>query len=456
LIFPNFAHFITITGAGRLLQHSLAFHPAVEILGFVISGLTQSTFMIEFERFTLDNGLRVVVHRDTSTPIVAMNILYNVGSRDEHPDRTGFAHLFEHLMFGGSVNIPRYDEPLERVGGENNAFTNNDFTNYYLTVPVHNLETAFWLESDRMLNLAFSKKSFDVQRNVVVEEFRQNYLNQPYGDAWLLLRPLAYKVHPYKWATIGKDPSHIEQASMAEVRDFYEKYYNPCNAIMVFAGNIETNAIRALAEKWFGVINKGAEYRRSLPVEPEQTEARALTVNRDVPYDAIYKAWHMCSRSDKGFYATDLISDLLSAGQSGRLNQQLVKNQRLFSEINAFISGDTEAGIFVITGKLIKGVAMPDAEIALQIEIDKICNSDIQEVELQKVKNRVEAMMEFSEMRVLEKAMNLAYYELLGDAGQVNDIVQRYASVTANDITIEANKIFRHENCSTLYYFANK
>lgn len=411
--------------------------------------------MIEFDRFTLDNGLRVIVHHDSSTPIVAMNIIYNVGSRDEHPDRTGFAHLFEHLMFGGSVNIPRFDEPLERVGGENNAFTNNDFTNYYLTVPGHNLETAFWLESDRMLDLAFSTKSFDVQRNVVVEEFRQNYLNQPYGDAWLLLRPLAYKVHPYQWATIGKDPGHIEEAEMEEVRAFYSKYYNPCNAILVLAGNVNTAEMKVLCEKWFGVIRKGSMYHRNLPPEPVQTEARSLTVNRDVPYDAIYKAWHMCGRLNDGFYATDLISDILSAGQSGRLYQQLVKNLRLFSDINAFISGDIEAGLFVITGKLLKGVTMAEAEAALQIEIDKICTSLTGENELQKVKNRVEAIMAFGEMRVLDKAMNLAYYELLGDARLVNEIVSKYAGVTAAELLTQAKEMFRPENCSSLYYYAN-
>ncbi len=410
--------------------------------------------MIEFDRFTLDNGLRVIVHHDNSTPIVAMNILYNVGSRDEHPERTGFAHLFEHLMFGGSENIPRYDEPLERVGGENNAFTNNDFTNYYLTLPGHNLETAFWLESDRMLNLAFSTKSFDVQRSVVVEEFRQNYLNQPYGDAWLLLRPLAYKYHPYRWATIGIDPSHIEQAGMDEVRDFYKRFYNPCNAILVIAGNVKTDEIRVLTEKWFGVIDKGEVNRRKLPAEPQQTESRSLTVERDVPFDALYKAWHMCSRAEEGFFATDLISDILSAGQSGRLNQQLVKNQRLFSDISAFISGDIEAGLFVVTGKLMKGITMEQAEKALQVEIDKICTQEIEEEELQKVKNRVEAMMEFSEMRVLDKAMNLAYYELLGDAGQVNDLIMKYACVKASEVTAEAKRIFRPENSSTLYYIA--
>jgi predicted Zn-dependent peptidase len=358
-------------------------------------------------------------------------------------------------MFGGSVHIPRYDEPLERVGGENNAFTNNDFTNYYLTVPGHNLETAFWLESDRMLNLAFSTKSFDVQRNVVIEEFRQNYLNQPYGDAWLLLRPLAYKVHPYKWATIGIDPSHIENASMEEVREFYECFYNPCNAIMVIAGNVEMAEIKALSEKWFGSIKKGNVYHRNLPVEPVQTEARTLTVNRDVPFDAIYKAWHICGRLEDGFFATDLISDILSAGQSGRLNQQLVKKLRLFSDISAFISGDIEPGLFVITGKLMKGVSMAEAEAAIQAEIDAICNKHVEEAELQKVKNRMEAMMAFSEMRVLDKAMNLAYYELLGDAGWVNTLVQKYSSVTVSDIMTEAKKFFRPENCSTLYYSAN-
>ena len=410
--------------------------------------------MIEFDRFTLENGLRVIVHHDASTPIVAMNIIYNVGSRDEHPDRTGFAHLFEHLMFGGSKNIPRYDEPLERVGGENNAFTNNDFTNYYLTVPGHNLETAFWLESDRMLDLAFSTKSFDVQRDVVVEEFRQNYLNQPYGDAWLLLRPLAYKVHPYQWATIGKDPAHIEQAGMHEVKEFYKQYYNPCNAILVIAGNVTTDHIRQLSEKWLGPITNGSNYNRNLPVEPAQTEARSLTVHRDVPYDAIYKAWHMGGRSEQSFYASDLVSDILSAGQSGRLNQQLVKNLRLFSDISAFISGDIDAGLFVITGKLMKGVSLEDAEKALQHEIDNICRQGVEESELQKVKNRVEAIIEFSEMRVLDKAMNLAYYELLGDANLANSLIDRYTEVTVNEILAAARQIFRPENCSTLHYVA--
>jgi predicted Zn-dependent peptidase len=293
-----------------------------------------------------------------------------------------------------------------------------------------------------------------VQRNVVVEEFNQNYLNQPYGDAWLLLRPLAYKVHPYRWATIGIDPSHIEQASMDEVREFYKKFYNPCNAIMVIAGNVELSEVKKLSEKWFAPIPMEIRYERNLPAEPKQTSARTMTVYRDVPYDSIYKAWHMCNRSDNGFYAADLISDILSAGQSGRLNQHLVKNRQLFSDISAFVSGDIDAGLFVITGKIIKGVSVEAAELALQHEIDLICNHAVDEDELQKVKNRVEAVIEFSEMRVLDKAMNLAYYELLGDANQANELVNRYASVTTDDVIAEAKKIFKTENCSSLYYYA--
>lgn len=412
--------------------------------------------MISYDRFTLSNGLRVLVHHDNSTPIVAMNILYDVGSRDEQPDRTGFAHLFEHLMFGGSENIPKYDEPLERVGGENNAFTNSDITNYYLTLPVQNLETGFWLESDRMAALAFSPKSLDVQRSVVVEEFKQNYLNQPYGDAWLLLRPLAYKVHPYQWATIGKDISHIEEAGMDEVKAFYHKHYNPGNAILTIAGDVETEKVKELAEKWFGSINKEHLFKRSISGEPPQTEARKLTVERDVPSDAIYKVFHMCERRNKDYYASDLISDILSGGHSARLFKELIKKRQLFSDLNAYITGDIDTGLFVITGRLIKGVAMADAEKAIDEQIKKICTTLVEAKELQKVKNRVESSLLFSEQSVLDKAMNLAYYEWLGDASLANTTIEKYAVVTAGDLLEQANKIFREENSSTLYYYSTQ
>lgn len=407
--------------------------------------------MITYDKFTLSNGLRVLVHHDASTPIVAMNLIYDVGSRDEDENRSGFAHLFEHLMFGGSKHIPRYDEPLERVGGENNAFTNSDYTNYYLTIPGHNLETAFWLESDRMLDLAFSEKSLEVQREVVVEEFNQNYLNQPYGDAWLQLRPLAYKQHPYRWATIGIEPRHIEEASMDDVRSFYRRFYNPCNAIMVLAGNVSTEEIKNLSEKWFGPIPAGQPYHRNLGREPQQTEARFLKLKRNVPYDALYKAWHMCGRNDNEFLATDLLSDILSAGQSGRLYQRLVKELQLFSDLSAYITGDIDPGLFVITGKLMKGKGFEEAEKAIEEEIEKLRNELVTERELQKVKNRMEAMLEFNEMRVLDKAMNLAYYELLGDAGTINTLLDSYRQVSAHEMQSAARTVFTTVNCSTLY-----
>jgi predicted Zn-dependent peptidase len=275
--------------------------------------------MIQFEKFTLDNNLRVIVHQDKSTPLACLNILYDVGARDEDENKTGFAHLFEHLMFGGSINIPSFDEPLQMVGGENNAFTTNDLTNYYCTVPAENIETMFWLESDRMLSLAFTDKSLEVQRSVVIEEFKQRYLNQPYGDVWLILRPLVYEKHPYKWATIGKEISHIENATMDDVKAFFKKHYNPSNSIMVVAGNVDVDQVKQLAKKWFGPIPAARKPVRNLPVEPKQTKPRRLTVERDVPASAIYKVYHMCARADEEYHTVDIISDILSRGNSSRL-----------------------------------------------------------------------------------------------------------------------------------------
>ena len=412
--------------------------------------------MIQFDKFVLDNGLRVIVHKDTSTPIVAMNILYDVGARDEDPDKTGFAHLFEHLMFGGSVNIPKYDEPLENAGGENNAFTSNDVTNYYLTLPKQNIETAFWLESDRMFQLAFSEKSLEVQRSVVSEEFRQTHLNQPYGDVWLLLRPLAYKVHPYQWPTIGKKIEHITDARMEDVKAFYAKFYNPDNAILVIAGDVEIQEIRQLTEKWFGSIENRGVNNRLLPVEPPQEKARFLEVERDVPLDAVYKVWHMCSRTDPEYYATDLLSDLLGNGNSSRLYVELVKKQKLFSEIQAYIMGSMDKGLFVVSGKLLNDVDIKNGEAALNAEIEKIRNISIEEKELQKVKNKVESSLMFSEMNVLDKAMNLAFAELTGDAGEVNREAEKYQAVTAGNILETAEQVLRPENCSTLFYRGEK
>ena len=411
--------------------------------------------MVLFDRFTLDNGLKVLVHEDPTTPMAVVNILYDVGARDEDPDKTGFAHLFEHLMFGGSVNIPTYDEPLQRVGGENNAFTSNDITNYYITLPAVNLETAFWLESDRMLSLAFSEKSLEVQRNVVCEEFKQRYLNQPYGDVWLKLRPMAYKKHPYQWATIGKVLEHIENATIDDVRNFFKKHYNPANAILVVGGAVKTEQVKLLAEKWFGDIPGFEKPTRNLEPEPEQKEERTLTVNADVPLNSIYKVFHMPSRNDENYFTVDLISDILSRGNSSRLYRKLLKEQKLFSEINAYLTGSLDTGLFVVEGKPLPGVSMQIAEEAIWHELEQLKSEEVTADELTKVKNKIESTMVFSEMSLLDKAMNLAFFELLGDANRLNSETQKYLEVTADQIRQQARQIFRKENSSTLYYLAN-
>lgn len=410
--------------------------------------------MIQFEKFTLANGLRVIVHQDLSTPMAVMNIMYDVGARDEDPERTGFAHLFEHLMFGGSVNIPDYDEPLQMAGGENNAYTTNDLTNYYIQLPAENLETAFWLESDRMLSLAFGEKSLETQRKVVCEEFKEHYLNKPYGDVQQKLRELAYKKHPYQWMTIGKELSHIENASLDDVKHFFFKYYRPVNAVLVVAGNVTTEKVKALTEKWFGDIPPGEPYKRNLPQEPEQTEERKLEVKANVPLDAFYKCWHMPDRLDRRYYIIDLLTDILSGGASSRLYQSLVKEKQLFSNIDCHHFGSTDNGLVVIEGKLVKGVKMEDAEKAVELELDKMKNEMVSEQELQKVKNKTESMLAFEDMSVMSRATSLAYYEILGDAAWMNLELEKYASVTTEDILQQSRAVFRRENSSTLYYLS--
>lgn len=408
--------------------------------------------MINFDRFKLKNGLKVLVHKDISTPIVAFNILYNVGARDEDPENTGFAHLFEHLMFGGSVNVPVFDKPLQMVGAENNAFTTNDITNYYITIPKQNLETAFWIESDRMLGLAFSKKSLDVQRKVVMEEFKQRYLNQPYGDFWLHLRPLAYKKHPYKWATIGKELEHIKNAKMTDVKNFFNRYYSPDNAILTVSGNVTTAEIKSLAEKWFGDIPAGKVEKKKLPVEPAQTKARAKTVSANVSFDAIYKVYHMCGRVHKDYHTTDLISDILANGKSSRMYTELVQKKKLFSELDAYILGSLDPGLFVISGKLISGIKMKDAEAEIENLLQEFIKNGVTDDELNKVKNKVETNLTLSEMSVLNKAMNIAFFELIGKAEDINTESEKYRKVSNSDIKRVAKTLFKNENSSTLYY----
>ena len=410
---------------------------------------------IEFKKFTLSNGLRFIVHEDHTTPMAVLNVLYDVGARDEDPSRTGFAHLFEHLMFGGSLNIKDFEAPLLMAGGENNAFTTNDLTNYYIQLPAENIETACWLESDRMISLAFSEKSLDVQRKVVCEEFKEHYINRPYGDVSFKLRELAYKRHPYRWMTIGQELSHIENARLSDVKAFFHKHYNPTNAILVMAGNIQTEKALALAEKWFGNIPAGEKYIRNLPVEPKQENARVLEVKADVPLDALYKAFHVGSRTDPTYYGMDLIGELLGGGGSSRLFQRLVKEKKLFSNIECYHFGSSDPGLLLIEGKLIKGTAMSAADQAIREELDKLSTSVIDEKELTKVKNKTESAILFEDMSLMNRASNLAMYELMGDVSLMNTELDRYLEVTAGNIRDLSGSIFDEKNSSSLFYYSN-
>jgi predicted Zn-dependent peptidase len=406
--------------------------------------------MIKFDRFKLKNGLTVLFHKDVTTPLAVVNTLYDVGARDESEEKTGFAHLFEHLMFGGSVNIPDFDAPLQMAGGESNAFTSNDITNYYDVLPAKNIETALWLESDRMLSLAFTPKSLEVQRNVVIEEFKQRYLNQPYGDVWLKLRPLAYKVHPYKWATIGKEIKHIEDATMEDVRGFFKKHYVPSNAILCIAGNFELDTIRSLTEKWFGDIPGGIKPARVLPAEPSQNEYREETIERNVPADAFYYAFKMPERRDEGYYFTDVLSDALGRDKSSRLYISLKKESKLVSEINAYITGSLDNGLLMISGKLNEGVAFEDLDKALWSELEKLKNTAIEEMELHRLMIKIRTAREFQEQGLLNRAMNLCLFELLGDANGVNIEHEIYQSIQPEHLQETAIHLFKKENCSLL------
>lgn len=410
--------------------------------------------MLQFNRFTLDNGLRVIVHEDASTPMAVVNVMYDVGARDEDPEKTGFAHLFEHLMFGGSVNIPDFETPLNMAGGENNAYTSNDVTNYYIQLPAENVETALWLESDRMLSLSFSEKSLDVQRKVVSEEFKEHYINKPYGDVWFKLREMAYKKHPYRWMTIGKELTHIEQAKLADVKHFFFQHYTPANAVLVVAGKVKTDEIKVLAEKWFGNIPAGTKYLRNLPEEPKQDAPRKLEVKANVPLDAFYKCWHMDKRLDHGYYVADLITEVLGGGSSSRLYQRLVKEQQLFSNIECYQFGTIDKGLLAIEGKLIRGVKMEDAEKAVTEELERLKKEPISDKELNKVKNKTESAIAFEDMSVMTRANNLAFYEILGDAALFNTDREKYFAVTSGDITEYSKKIFDENNSNTLYYYS--
>ncbi|OHX66822.1 M16 family metallopeptidase [Flammeovirga pacifica] len=412
--------------------------------------------MIHFNEFVLDNGLKVFVLEDQTVASAVVNIMYDVGSKDEDPEKTGFAHLFEHLMFGGSVNVPSFDTPIQNVGGSNNAFTSPDITNYYVTLPAQNIETAFWLESDRMLSLSFDPKVLEVQRKVVIEEYKQRYINQPYGDVWHLLRKLAYKKHSYKWPTIGKEISHIEDATMDDVKAFFHKYYVPSNAVMVVAGNVKTEEIKRLSEKWFGPIPAGIKPIRKIPVEPMQTEARFQQVEKDVPIDMLYKVWHMEGRTDKEYYTTDLVSDLLGRGKSSILFQKLVKEEKLFSGVNAYITGSFDPGLLCITGKLSDGVSLEEANQGLNQVIEDFKAAEFKEENMRKVKNLAEFSMTYGKTEILPRAMSIAFGALLGNPNLINEEEELLRNVQLDDVMNKAKSILTQERCSTLFYKSSK
>lgn len=407
--------------------------------------------MIQFHRFQLENGLKIIFHQDKTTPMAVVNTLFDVGARDESPQQTGFAHLFEHLMFGGSVNIPDFDGPLQRAGGNSNAFTSNDITNYFDVLPAKNIETALWLESDRMLSLAFSEKSLETQRSVVIEEFKQRYLNQPYGDVWLELRPLAYKVHPYQWATIGKDISHIENAKMDEVRSFFDKHYHPGNAILTVAGNFENQEIEDLMQKWYGDIPGKVKAARILPQEPKQTEFRTLTLERDVPAAAFYYAFKMEERKSEGYYFADMLSDEVGKDKSGKLYLKLKKELRLVNEINAFILGSMDHGLFVISGKLLPGSSFEAMEEALWEVLEEFKKQPIHNDDLLRLKMKMKTSKAFQEQGLLNRAMNLSFFELLGDAHGINEESDIYNAVQSEHLKETANQLFNRENCTRMF-----
>lgn len=411
--------------------------------------------MIQFDSFTLNNGLKVIVNRDNKTPLVAVNLLYKVGAKNEDSQATGFAHLFEHLMFSGSKNFQSYDQACQMMGGESNAFTNNDFTNYYLTLPADFLPYALDLEADRMQNLNINAQSLEVQRNVVIEEFKQRYINQPYGDLWAEIRRLAYKVHPYKWQTIGSDISHIENASLEQVRSFYDNFYQPSNAILSISGNVSLNSVKEEVERTFGKM----EYKRTIfpaySMEPQQKDNRRIKVFRDVPSNVICIIFPMSRRKDRQYFVQDLLSDVLSNGKSSRMYQGLVVEQKLFTEINAFISGDDDAGLFIVMGKYCDGISLEQGEEAIWHELKSVCENPVSEQELRKMKNKNEASATFSNMKILDKAMNLAYYAYLGELDRINKEREFYNSVTIRDLQQAAEQMFHLDCHSVLYYLKN-
>lgn len=412
--------------------------------------------MINLRRITLDNGLRVLVHEDHTTPLVACNVVYNVGSRDEHPDHTGFAHLMEHFMFTGSKNVPDFDNALQKVGAINNAYTSQDLTNYYIVLPANNIETAFWVESDRMLELAFEQRSLDVQKNVVIEEFKENYLNRPYGDLMMLFNQMAYERHPYQWLPIGKKVEHIAEVTMDMIKDFYYKFYRPNNAVLVVAGNVHFEEVVPLVQKWFGDIPMGNTPAKNYPQELPQTTARHLTVKRDAPSDLLLKGWHMCNRMHPDYYACDLLSDMFGTGQSSYLYKELVTDRKMFTDISASIMGTHDEGLFLISGRPVEGVSAQDADKALCDFLYQYQFGPTFPHDLRKVQNRAESVLLQNDIKIDDRASNIAVGEIISNAEYFLNESQHYFDVTEDQMRRLSSELFTKEGSCTLYYCANR
>ncbi|MBO5272423.1 MAG: insulinase family protein [Muribaculaceae bacterium] len=408
--------------------------------------------MIEYNTFTLSNGLRVVHNYDGATAMVALNVLYNVGARDESPELTGMAHLFEHLMFGGSVNVPEFDSAIENAGGMNNAWTSNDYTNFYDIVPAQNVETAFWVESDRMLSLAFSDKALEVQRHVVIEEFKQTCLNRPYGDMSHHLRAMIYKQHPYRYPVIGKEISHIEKVTQDDVREFFYSHYAPNNAVLAISGRISLDETKRLAQKWFEPIPQRDIAPRKYPQEPRQTEARMQEAKGNVPQLAMVKAYRMPGYGMPDYVECDVITDLLASGRSSRFYRNLLMKTGVFTEIDASIIGSDEPGFLMLNSKLTNNdaTAIAQADKLMKEEVQRIIDGDVSEYELTRTINRFESNFMFSSMGFMAKAQSLANYVMHNE--DINGVVARYRSINTDDISRVAKKIFDENNCSTLIY----
>lgn len=408
--------------------------------------------MLSIRKTILDNGLRVIVHEDHTTPLAACNIVYNVGSRDEHPDHTGFAHLMEHFMFTGSKNVPDFDKVLQKVGAINNAYTSQDLTHYYEVLPANNLETTLWLESDRMLELAFRQQSLDIQKQVVIEEFKENFLNRPYGDLMMLFNQMAYERHPYQWLPIGKKPEHIAEVDMDMIKDFYYRFYRPNNAVLVVAGNVHFDEVAALAEKWFGDIPPGDVPEKNYPKELPQKNLRIKTVERNVPSDVLMKGWLMCNRMHPDYYACDLLSDMFGTGQSSYLYQKLVNEQKLFTDISASVMGTTDEGLFLISGRPVEGVSIEDADAALCSYLYGFKPDNNFSHDLEKVQNRAESVLLNNEIKIDDRATNLAVGETISNVEYFLDERQHYFDVTEEQMLRLISEMLTEKRSNTLYY----